>query len=463
MQIPHNYEPRFYQLPFLSAMDRGCRRACLVWHRRSGKSKTLLNYTIKQAFKRVGVYYHAFPEYNQGRKILWDGIDKEGNRILDYHIPPALRRATNKTELKIELINGSIWQIIGADNYDSLVGPNPVGLILDEWAVSDRYPLAWDYFRPILAENGGWAVFPYTPRGRNHGFTLWQMAQRNEDWFAQSVTVEDSGAISQSDIQKERESGMSEDMIQQEFYCSFIASTEDIVIPYEFIQGALSRDVSFSGSPRFAGLDVSRFGDDRTALIIRQGGEVQYLATWRGLDTLATAGRVIDAYNQRLFGIVAVDAIGIGAGVADQLKYAGVPTVAVNVAETAANSSRFNRLRDELWWGARDFFMARTCGISKGLHPTLRQQLVADIQDIHYDYTPAGKIKIEDKAEMKKRLGFSPDIGDALCLTFHPALKMAVDSRGREMGGRDRLVVKNWSNRNRNKPKWDGRYQEIRV
>jgi hypothetical protein len=137
--------------------------------------------------------------------------------------------------------------------------------------------------------------------------------------------------------------------------------------------------------------------------------------------------------------------------------------VAVNVAETAANSSRFNRLRDELWWGARDFFMARTCGISKGLHPTLRQQLVADIQDIHYDYTPAGKIKIEDKAEMKKRLGFSPDIGDALCLTFHPALKMAVDSRGREMGGRDTLVVKNWSNRNRNKPKWDGRYQEIRV
>jgi hypothetical protein len=64
---------------------------------------------------------------------------------------------------------------------------------------------------------------------------------------------------------------------------------------------------------------------------------------------------------------------------------------------------------------------------------------------------------------MKKRLGFSPDIGDALCLTFHPALKMAVDSRGREMGGRDTLVVKNWSNRNRNKPKWDGRYQEIRV
>lgn len=460
MQIPHNYTPRFYQLPFLTAMDRGIKRACLVWHRRSGKSKTLLNYTIKQAFKRVGVYYHAFPEYNQGRKILWDGIDKEGNRILDYHIPQDLRASTNKTELKIELINGSIWQIIGADNYDSLVGPNPVGLILDEWAVSDRYPVAWDYFRPILAENGGWAVFPFTPRGRNHGFTLYQMAQKNPEWFCEVITVEDSKSISLSDIQSERESGMSEDMIQQEFYSSFIASTENIVIPYEFIQSSLTRDVSFSGSPRFAGLDVARFGDDRTAMIIRQGGEIQHLGTWRGADTMSTAGRVIDAYNRRLFNVVAVDAIGIGAGVVDQLKYAGVPTVAVNVAESPAQSERFQRLRDELWWAVREFFMSRTCAISQGIRPQIKQQIIADIQDIHYDFTPIGKIKVEDKPTMKKRLGFSPDIGDALCLTFHPALRTAVDMEGKEVNTMKEFGFKNFKNRI---PKRHEGYQEIRV
>ena len=99
-------------------MDSGYKRACCVWHRRSGKSKTLLNFTIKKAFERVGVYYHAFPEYGQGRKILWDGIDKDGFKVMD-HIPQALRKATNKQEMKIELVNGSIWQIIGADNYDS--------------------------------------------------------------------------------------------------------------------------------------------------------------------------------------------------------------------------------------------------------------------------------------------------------------------------------------------------------
>ena len=459
MLVPHNYTPRFYQIPFLRAMDKGIKRACLVWHRRSGKSKTLLNYTIKRALQRVGVYYHAFPEYNQGRKILWDGIDKEGNRLLDYHIPPEFRASTNKTELKIELTNGSIWQIIGADNYDSLVGPNPVGLILDEWAVSDRYPLAWDYFRPILAENGGWAVFPFTPRGRNHGFTLYQMAQRNPEWFCDVVTVDDSKAITMSDIQSERESDMSEDMIQQEFYCSFIASTENIVIPYEFIHSSLTRDVSFSGSPRFAGLDVSRFGDDRTVLLIRQGGEIQHVGIWRGADTMATSGRVVDAYNRKLFDVVAVDAIGIGAGVADQLRFAGVPMIAVNVAEASAESERFQRLRDELWWKVREFFMSRSCAISQGINPKLRQQIIADIQDIHYDFTPVGKIKVEAKPEMKKRLGFSPDIGDALCLTFHPAMRTAVDVDGMEINTKREFAFTNFAR----KPKPGAGYQEVRV
>jgi hypothetical protein len=458
MRIPTNYDPRFYQIPFLSAMDRGMKRACLVWHRRSGKSKTLLNFTIKQAMQRVGSYYHCFPEYNQGKKILWDGSDKEGHRILDYHIPQEIRRSTNQTELKIELTSGSIWQIVGADHYDSIVGTNPVGLILDEWAVSDKYPMAWDLLRPILDENQGWAVFPYTPRGRNHGFTLYQMAQRNPEWYCDHVTVTDSGAISLQDIQSEREAGMSEDMIQQEFFCSFVASTEDIVIPYEFIQSSLTRDVSFSGSPKFAGLDVARFGDDRTALIIRQGGEIQHVGIWRGADTVTPAGKVIDAYNRRLFDVVAVDAIGIGAGVEDQLRYAGVPTGAVNVAESSAQSERFQRLRDELWWAVREFFMSRTCSISQGIRPQIKQQIIADIQDIHYDYTPVGKIKIEDKAEMKKRLGFSPDIGDALCLTFHPALRTAVDIEGREVNTHKAFEFTNW----RKKPKSEG-YQKVRV
>jgi hypothetical protein len=414
--IPHNYVPRSYQIPFLRAMDGGKKRACLVWHRRSGKSKTLLNFAVKKAMQRVGVYYHAFPEYGQGRKIVWDGIDKEGFRILD-HIPSEIRKSENKSEMKIELVNGSIYQIIGADNYNSLVGPNPVGIILDEWAVSDRYPIAWEYFRPILAENGGWAVFPYTPRGRNHGFTLYQMAQRSPDWFCQLLGAGDTRAIPLVEIQKERDQGMSEDMIQQEFYCSFLASSSDLLITPDLIIGAYDRDVSHFGLPRFAGLDVARFGDDRCALVIRQGGDVLHVETWTSTDLVTTAQLARDRYLMGLYDAVAVDAIGIGAGVADMLKAQEIPVVGVNISECASNSNRFNKLRDELWWKVRDWFGDRGCRLSSQLGND-RAALVADVQDIRFSYTPVGKIKIESKEEMKKRLGVSPDIGDALCLTF---------------------------------------------
>ena len=422
--VPHHFIPRFYQIPFFRAMDSGYSRACLVWHRRSGKTKSLVNFATKKAFERVGTYYHAFPEYGQGRKILWDGIDKEGNKVLDYHIPSVLRANTNKTEMKIELINGSIWQIIGADNYDSLVGPNPVGLILDEWAVSSKYPQAWNYFRPILVENRGWAVFPYTPRGRNHGWDLYQMALRNQSWYSQLLTVEDTETIDPQDIEEERKAGMSDDMIQQEFYCSFLASTEDIVIPFMFIQQALTRDVAYNRSGRIAGFDAARFGNDRNGLVIRQAGQIIHVQTWTGQDTVQSAGKLIQHYKTGMYDCIAIDSIGIGAGIFDMVRNAGVPCISVNVSESSSDDSRFVRLRDELWWRLREWFQEPNCSISSSLPEHYRSALLCDIQDIHYEYNPKGQIKIEKKEDMKERLGFSPDIGDALCCTFAPGIEM---------------------------------------
>lgn len=430
-RIPCNYQPRFYQIPFFDAMDDGLKRALLVWHRRSGKSKSMLNFAIKKAFERVGIYYHCFPEYGQGRKILWDGIDRDGHKFIDYHVPPEIRAKKNETEMKIELINGSIWQIIGADNYDSLVGPNPVGLIMDEWAVSDKYPQAWDYFRPILAENRGWAVFPFTPRGRNHGWDLYQMALTNPQWFCQALTVDDTNVISKEDIQSERASGMPEAMIEQEFYCSFLASTEDVLIPFKLIQAALRRDLQYIGAGRIAGLDVARFGDDRTALVIRQGGQIVHVETWSNLDAVQTAGRVVQKYRSKMFDCVAVDVIGFGAGVFDMIRNSGVPCVAVNVGEAPAVEGRFNKLRDEVWWKVRQWFAEDGASISSAILQKDLNALIADIQDIRYEYNLKNLIKIESKDEMKKRLGFSPDIGDALCCTFAPGIeqKLSVTKR----------------------------------
>ena len=224
IHLPVNYKARSYQIPFWEAMQSGNKRAVLVWHRRAGKEKTCWNYLIMQAFLRVGIYYYFFPHFSQGRKILWDGTDKDGFSLLKHIPAEAIYGKPNSSEMKIRLKNGSLIQVIGTNNIDSIVGTNPIGCVFTEYSLQD--PLAWTFIRPILLENGGWAVFNFTPRGSNHGKDLYEMAKNNKDWFCQLLTVDDTKILSPELIQKEREEGMSEDMIQQEYYCSFTLGIE---------------------------------------------------------------------------------------------------------------------------------------------------------------------------------------------------------------------------------------------
>jgi phage terminase large subunit len=222
--LPENFKCRPYQIPFWEAAKAGFKRFVLVWHRRAGKEKACWNYIIMQACRRVGIYYYFFPHFSQGRKILWDGVDKDGYRLLD-HIPKDLIQGNpNATEMKIRLKNGSLIQIIGTNNIDSIVGTNPIGCVFTEYSLQD--PRAWQLIRPILAENDGWAIFNFTPRGANHGKDIFDMARGNPAWFSQLLTVDDTGVLTPEDIQKERDAGMSEDFIQQEFYCSFTLGVE---------------------------------------------------------------------------------------------------------------------------------------------------------------------------------------------------------------------------------------------
>lgn len=217
--IPFNYEPRFYQRDLFNCLDDGYRRAISIIHRRAGKDKTLLNLLVKESFKRVGSYFYLFPTYNQGRKVLWDGMDNDGFKYLK-HIPEETRAHTNNQEMKLTLKNESIIQVVGTDNVDAIMGTNPVGCVFSEYSLQN--PIAWDLIQPILIANGGWAVFNYTPRGRNHGFTLWQQHRNDPDWYSELKTVIDT---KQEHLAIEaRKSGMAEAMIQQEFYCSFEAS-----------------------------------------------------------------------------------------------------------------------------------------------------------------------------------------------------------------------------------------------
>jgi len=222
IKLPHNFTPRDYQLPFLRALDKGKKkRAVIVWHRRSGKDKTCFNYMIRKAWERVGTYFYFLPSYSQAKKVVWANIDNDSFKMLD-HIPPEIIKNKNESELKIEFKNGSIIQLIGADVFEkSGVGTNPVGVVFSEYSINR--PEVWDFVRPILKVNKGWAIFNFTPRGVNHAHKLLQVARNNpKTWYSEQLTVTDTMVLTEKDIDEERAEGMTEDLIEQEYYCKFI-------------------------------------------------------------------------------------------------------------------------------------------------------------------------------------------------------------------------------------------------
>lgn len=204
-------------------MDSGIKRACKVWHRRTGKDKTDLNYMIKEMLQRVGYYVYFFPTTALGRKILWNGIGKDGFKFMDHFPKEIIKGKPNESEMRIRLVNGSIFQIVGTNAIEN-VGTNPIGAVFSEFSLQSK--AAWDYMRPIFRENDGWAIFNGTPRGENHFFEMFKMAEKNPKWYCELLTIDDTGIITQDMIQEDRDEGMTEDMIEQEYYCSWKKGVE---------------------------------------------------------------------------------------------------------------------------------------------------------------------------------------------------------------------------------------------
>ena len=301
IRVKATWEARPYQKPLWQFFRGGGNRAVAVWHRRAGKDATAIEITKEMAVGRVGTYWHMLPTLQQARRVVWDGIDRSGNRVLD-HFPgwrnpgTQLVKHLRNDEMKLELQNGSIWQLVGSDNYNSLVGSNPVGVVLSEWSLTD--PAAWDFIRPILAENGGWALFIYTPRGRNHGYVTYETARKNDNWFCEVLTVEDTAAIPLEAVDQERKDGMAEEMVQQEFYCSFDAP---LVGSYYGEQMAdAQRDGRIGNVPhdRMVGVETwwdLGFNDLNTIWFVQRAGQELH-----AIDYLQNTGKDLAWYAMQL-------------------------------------------------------------------------------------------------------------------------------------------------------------------
>lgn len=194
----------------------------------------MLHHTACAAFERVATYWSALPEYAQARKALWAAVNPHtGKRRVDEAFPQELRDSTNEQEMFIRFKNGSTWQLIGSDRYDSLVGAGVAGVTFSEFALAN--PSAWGYIRPMLEENNGWAAFISTPRGRNHFKDLYELAREDMAnggrWYAEVSSVHHTGALSPSQLDeslKEYQAIYGEDigraMFQQEYEVSFNAA-----------------------------------------------------------------------------------------------------------------------------------------------------------------------------------------------------------------------------------------------
>ena len=230
IRLPNNWTPRPYQRKAWAYLENGGRLAELVWHRRSGKDDLCLNRGAVAAFERVANYWHMLPQAGQARKAIWDAVNpKTGKKRIDEAFPQALRRATRNHEMQIEFVNGSTWQVVGSDNFNSLVGSTPAGIVYSEWALAN--PAARAYLRPIIAENNGWQVFITTPRGKNHAYTTLQAAKNNPSAFAQVLSAYQTGVFSTQQLDEERAAYVAEfgpelgqSMFDQEYGCSFEAA-----------------------------------------------------------------------------------------------------------------------------------------------------------------------------------------------------------------------------------------------
>mgnify|MGYP006921334287 CR=1 FL=1 len=298
--IPHKYKAREYQQIIFDKIDEGIKRIIQVWHRRAGKEKTDINVVAREIYSVVGAYYYVFPTYNQGKKVLWNGADKDGVRFLD-HFPEETRTRTVGNEMFIEFKNGSTFQVVGSDNIDTIVGTNPRGVVFSEYSLQD--PKAWDYIRPILAENGGWAIFNFTPRGENHAKELLDYALTDPiHWFVSLLNVDDTGAISAETLEQERREIIAKNgddgIFQQEYYNSFSAALQGSY--YGKIIEQMEKDGKITDVPYEANLLVDTWWDLGVNDSMSIGFFQKFGLGWRFIDYLEGSGEGLAYYKNEL-------------------------------------------------------------------------------------------------------------------------------------------------------------------
>lgn len=255
---------------------------------------------------------------------------------------------------------------------------------------------------------------------RNTGLFFRTHHQLSSDWRTMHVSCVDNPLVATDFVKQIAATyGENSNAYRVRVLGEFALRDDDALIPAELVDAAMSRDIALDEKePIVYGVDVARFGDDRTVICKRQGNVVLSFRHWSGEDLMGTVGRIVHEAGMDKPSEILVDTIGLGGGVADRLRELGHNVRDVNVSESVAMNQQAAKLRDELWLAAKAWLETRAVKLPKD--DELRQELIGP----SYSFTSNGRIKVEAKSDMKRRGMRSPDLADSLCLTFagHAAL-----------------------------------------
>lgn len=373
--LPHHFESRWYQENFIYQWEHK-KRLMLIAHRRAGKDKMVFANLPAKMLQRVGTYFYFLPTYNQARKVIWNGSDKDGFKFLD-HFPRGIVKSINQTEMTITLTNGSILQMVGADNIDRIVGTNPVGCVFSEYALMKKE--VWDLISPILLENGGWAVFIFTPRGKNHAHDLLQKAQKDPNWLVEILPVSKTKALSDEQI-AEAKMNMTDALFRQEYECEF---EDNVGAVYRNVKSRTYPMHSWTENPNGIyqiGVDLAKSADytvitpfDITTF------RVAPQDSFNQIDYTLQKTKIEAAYHRFGRGRVIMDATGVGVPIVDDLLNKGI-----NVAPFTFSYNSRNELLVNLQ------ILLEQGKVQIPDDP----ELVEELESAYWDTTASGRSKI---------------------------------------------------------------------
>jgi hypothetical protein len=256
---------------------------------------------------------------------------------------------------------------------------------------------------------------------RSSGFFWRTHAMERDRWFTLKVSGLDSPRVSRDFVDEHAQRyGMDSNAYRIRVLGEFPTADDNTLIGAELVDSAMLRDVDLDLSvAEIWGVDVARFGDDSSTLVKRRGRTVTEMPrSWRQFDTMMLAGAIKAEWDMSTANrpaLIAIDGIGIGAGVADRLHEQNLPVLAINVSEVPSTTGRYARLRDELWVRCKEWLEGRNVRLPR--HERLRDDLVAP----RYAFLSDGRLQVESKTQMRARGLPSTDFADALNLTFAEA------------------------------------------